>query len=42
VERKRLPKRRDLALDASMERMGDITTNPDSDYAVRLSRVLFM
>ena len=42
AERERLPKRRDLALEASMERMGDITTNPDSDYAVRLSRVLFM
>jgi hypothetical protein len=25
-----------------MERVGDSTTNPDSDYAVRLTRALFM
>ena len=42
AERARLPKRRDLAIDAIMERVGDSTTNPDSDYAVRLTRALFM
>lgn len=42
TERARLPKRRDLAIDAIMERVGDSTTNPDSDYAVRLTRALFM
>jgi len=42
AERARLPKRRDLAIEAIMERVGDSTTNPDSDYAVRLTRALFM
>jgi hypothetical protein len=42
TERARLPKRRDLAIEAIMERVGDSTTNPDSDYAVRLTRALFM
>ncbi|WP_347920028.1 NAD(P)-binding domain-containing protein [Paracoccus marcusii] len=42
TERSRLPVRRDLAIAAIAERMGDSTTNPDSDYAVRLTRVLFM
>lgn len=42
AERVRLPKRRDLAIEAIMERVGDSTTNPDSDYAVRLTRALFM
>jgi len=42
TERSRLPKRRDLAIEAIMERVGDSTTNPDSDYAVRLTRALFM
>jgi len=42
AERARLPKRRDLAIYAIMERVGDSTTNPDSDYAVRLTRALFM
>lgn len=42
TERARLPKRRDLAIDAIMERVGNSTTNPDSDYAVRLTRALFM
>jgi hypothetical protein len=42
TDRARLPKRRDLAIEAIMERVGDSTTNPDSDYAVRLTRVLFM
>ena len=42
AERERLPKRRELAIQAIMERVGDNTTNPDSDYAVRLTRALFM
>src|SRR3954463_4510130 len=32
----RSPKRRDLAIMAVTERMGDGTTNPDADYIVRL------
>lgn len=42
TDRARLPKRRELAIEAIAERVGDSTTNPDSDYAVRLTRVLFM
>src|SRR3954451_1279146 len=42
AERARLPKRRDLAVAAIQERVGDGTTNPDSEYAVRLTRALFM
>jgi len=42
AERARLPKRRDLALAAVFERLGDGTRNPDADYAVRLNRALFM
>mgnify|MGYP003651173297 CR=1 FL=1 len=42
TDRSRLPKRRDLAIEAIGERVGDSTTNPGSDYAVRLTRVLFM
>lgn len=42
AERERLPKRRELAIQAIMERVGDSTTNPDSGYAVRLTRALFM
>ncbi|OWW21378.1 NADPH-dependent F420 reductase [Noviherbaspirillum denitrificans] len=42
AERSRLPKRRDLAVQAMQERIGDTTTNPDADYAVRLSRALYM
>ena len=42
AERARLPRRRELAIEAIMERVGDSTTNPDSDYAVRLTRALFM
>lgn len=38
----RLPKRRDIAVAAFAERAGDSTTNPDSSFGVRLSRVLFM
>jgi 8-hydroxy-5-deazaflavin:NADPH oxidoreductase len=42
AERARLPKRRDLSIAAIQERVGDGTTNPDSEYAVRLTRALFM
>jgi 8-hydroxy-5-deazaflavin:NADPH oxidoreductase len=42
AEASRLPKRRDLAVAAIQERVGDSTTNPGEDYAVRLSRALFM
>lgn len=42
AEKARLPKRRDLAVAAIQERVGDATTNPDADYAVRLCRALFM
>jgi len=42
TERERLPRRRELAIAAIMERVGDNTTNPDSEYAVRLTRALFM
>lgn len=40
AERARLPRRRDLAVAAVMERVGDSTTNPDAEYGVRLSRAL--
>ena len=42
AERKRLPKRRDLAVAAIQERVGDGVTNPDADYGVRLNRALNM
>lgn len=42
AERERLPKRRDLALAAIIERVGDGKTKLDSDYGVRLNRVLYM
>lgn len=42
ADRTRLPKRRDLAVAAFMERYGDGTTNPDAEYGVRLSRTLYM
>jgi 8-hydroxy-5-deazaflavin:NADPH oxidoreductase len=38
----RLPRRRDLAVAAIQERVGDSKTNPDADYGVRLNRALFM
>lgn len=38
----RLPKRRDLAVAAFMERVGDGVTNPDAEFGVRVSRALFM
>ncbi|GAB3707235.1 NADPH-dependent F420 reductase [Mariniluteicoccus flavus] len=42
AEVERLPKRRDLAVAAIMERVGDGYTNPPADFAVKLSRVLYM
>jgi predicted dinucleotide-binding enzyme len=42
AERERLPKRRDLAVAAIAERVGDGTTNPGAEYSVRLVRALFM
>jgi 8-hydroxy-5-deazaflavin:NADPH oxidoreductase len=42
ADRARLPRRRDLAVAAFMERAGDSTTNPDAEYGVRLSRALYM
>ncbi|MFI1465496.1 NADPH-dependent F420 reductase [Nocardia carnea] len=42
AEAARLPRRRDLSVAAISERVGDGTTNPDSEYGVRLSRALFM
>lgn len=42
TERARLPRRRDLSVEAVYERLGDGTRNPDAEYAVRLNRVLFM
>lgn len=37
----RLPKRRDIAVAAFAERMGDAKSNPDADFGVSLSRLLF-
>jgi 8-hydroxy-5-deazaflavin:NADPH oxidoreductase len=42
ADKARLPKRRDLAVEAFQERLGDATTNPDAEYGVRLSRAVFM
>lgn len=42
ADRARLPKRRDLAVAAFMERAGDGVMNPDAEYGVRLNRALFM
>jgi 8-hydroxy-5-deazaflavin:NADPH oxidoreductase len=42
AEKVRLPKRRDLAVAAFQERLGDATTNPDAEFGVRLSRALFI
>jgi predicted dinucleotide-binding enzyme len=42
AEKARLPKRRDLAVAAIQERVGDGKTNPDAEYGVRLNRALFM
>ena len=42
ADRARLPKRRDLAVAAIQERVGDSKTNPDAEYGVRVNRALFM
>jgi hypothetical protein len=42
ADKARLPKRRDLAVAAIQERVGDAKTNPDADYLFRLNRALFM
>lgn len=42
TEAERLPSRRDLAVAAIQERVGDGSTNPDAEYGVRLSRALYM
>jgi len=42
AERSRLPARRNLAVAAVQERMGDSQTNPDADFLVRLNRALYM
>ncbi|MEU1984443.1 NAD(P)-binding domain-containing protein [Nocardia sp. NPDC019395] len=42
ADAERLPKRRDLAVAIFAERAGDPKTNPDSDFGVRVSRLLFM
>lgn len=41
AEKSRLPARRDLAVAAIKERVGDGTTNPDADFLVRLNRALY-
>ncbi|WP_145573309.1 NADPH-dependent F420 reductase [Yersinia mollaretii] len=42
TEKTRLPARRDIAVHAIQERMGDKQSNPTADYIVRLHRALFM
>ncbi|RPH27810.1 NADP oxidoreductase [Buttiauxella warmboldiae] len=42
AEFSRLPARRNLAVAAVQERMGDSKTNPDADFLVRLNRALYM
>lgn len=42
ADKARLPKRRDLAVEAFLERMGDPKSNPDANFGVRVSRALFM
>lgn len=42
AERERLPKRRDLAMAAVAERMGEQGINPGADFLVRLNRALYM
>ncbi|CAB3735931.1 hypothetical protein LMG27174_06252 [Paraburkholderia rhynchosiae] len=42
AEAARLPKRRDLAFAAVMERIEGVSTNPDAEYSLRLNRALFM
>lgn len=42
ADARRSPTRRDLAVAAIQERVGDATTNPDAEYGVRLNRALFI
>lgn len=42
AEKERLPKRRDLAVAAIMERIGGGGKNPEADELVRINRALFM
>lgn len=42
AEAERLPKRCDLAVATVQERIGEVTTIPDAEYIVRLTRALFM
>ncbi len=42
ADAKRSPTRRNLAVAAIQERVGDATTNPDAEYGVRLNRALFI
>ncbi|WP_424346824.1 NADPH-dependent F420 reductase [Kocuria sp. CH-021] len=42
ADARRSPKRRDLAVAAIQERVGDATTNPDAEYGMRLNRTLFI
>lgn len=42
AERERLPRRRDLAIEVLIERMGDSSTSPDMETGLRLTRALFM
>ncbi|WP_029035171.1 NADPH-dependent F420 reductase [Salinimicrobium terrae] len=42
AEKERLPIRRDIAVAAIAERVGDGKTNPGADYGVRLSRALYL
>lgn len=42
ADKARLLKRRDLAVEAFLERMGDPKANPDANFGVRVSRALFM
>jgi 8-hydroxy-5-deazaflavin:NADPH oxidoreductase len=42
AEKSRLPKRRDLAVAAIRERVGDYGINPTAEYGVRLNRALYM
>ncbi|WP_347879896.1 NADP oxidoreductase [Tianweitania aestuarii] len=42
AERTRLSKRREIVMDAILERFGERKAGPDSDYEVRLTRAVFM
>ena len=42
AEKAKLPKRRDLCVAVIQERLGDVTTNPDEEWGVRLARAIYM